>query len=183
MNPAPYPLAVTEAATAEPRPSPEGGLSSVACRTSNAKGKCQNAKTPNLQNGTAKSLLPKNDGWEEKVQELRRRQEPVAAILDRTFGRFAKSRPDLWERRAFLMLVGVLYQWLEANEKEVSTEELVTLSRMLAEQRRAEAQSSRESNEEEARAAKAEGELPENFGEALKQVYGTNFHAPREDVE
>ena len=142
------------------------------------------ANTPKRQKQPANDSAPKTtDDWKEIVQERRRRQESVAKILNRTFGQFAQSHPDLWGRRAFLMLVGVMYQWLEANEKEVSTEELVALSKMLAEQRRAEAQSARDSNEEEALAVKGEGELPENFGEAVKQIYGTNFQAPRENGE
>jgi hypothetical protein len=131
---------------------------------------------------TATGSQSKSDGWEEKVREHRRRQKSVATILNRTFGRFAKSHPDLWERRAYLMLVGVMYQWLAANEKEVSTEKLVGLSKMLAEQRRAEAQS-RDGAEIEPGAAKGEGELPGDFGEVVKQIYGTNFQAPRENGE
>ena len=138
------------------------------------------ANTPKRQKQPANDSAPKTtDDWKEIVQERRRRQESVAKILNRTFGQFAQSHPDLWGRRAFLMLVGVMYQWLEANEQEVSTEELVTLSKMLAEQRRAEAQS-HESAEPRTgpEAVGAEGELPENLGDAVKQVYGTNFQAP-----
>ena len=75
-------------------------------------------------------------------------------------------------------MVSVLFERLTTKGKDISTEELAALSKMLAEQRRAEAQSSRGRNEEEAQAAKGEGELPEDFGEVVKQFYGTNFQAP-----
>jgi hypothetical protein len=143
-----------------------------------AQGKRRNAKTPKRRKEiTNSSPRETKDGWQERVQAHRKRQESVAKILNRTFGRFAKSNPDLWERRAYLMMVGLMYQWLATNEKEVSTEELVALSKVLAEQRRAEAQS-RGSDEKETETVGPGGELPEDFGEAVKQVYGTNFQAP-----
>jgi hypothetical protein len=117
------------------------------------------------------------DDWEGKVRAHRCRQASVAKILNRTFGRFAKSNPELWERRAYLMLVGLMYERLAVNEQDISTDELTALSKALAEQRRAEAQL-RGSSEKEAQAVGAGGELPEDFGEVVKQIYGTNFHAP-----
>lgn len=141
-------------------------------------GKRRHAKTPKRRKRTVDSSPPEtNDGWQVKVQAHRKRQASVAKILNRTFGRFAKSNPDLWERRAYLMMVGLMYQWLATNEKEVSTEELVSLSKVLAEQRRAEARS-RGSGEKETETVGPGGELPEDIGEAVKQVYGTNFQAP-----
>ena len=156
-----------------------------ACGGPIAERKQRNAKMPKRRKRTSRAAEPEtNEGWKERVQAHRKRQGSVATILNRTFGRFAKSNPDLWERRAYLMLVGVMYQWLAANEKEVSTEELVALSKMLAEQRRAEAQS-RDNAEPQTgpESVGAEGELPEDFGQAVKQIYGTNFHTPRENVE
>ena len=77
--------------------------------------------------------------WKGKVRDYHRRQASVAAILDQTLGLFAKSDPRLWERRAYLMLVGLVYERLATNEKEISTDDLVTLAKVLAENRRAEA--------------------------------------------
>ncbi len=154
-----------------------------ACGGPIVEGKRRNAKTPKRRKRTSDTSEPEtSDGWQEKVQAHRKRQASVATILNRTFGRFAKSHPDLWERRAYLMLVGVMYQWLAANEKEVSTDELVSLSKMLAEQRRAEAQS-HDGGEKETEATGGRGELPGDFGEAVKQIYGTNFQAPSENGE
>jgi hypothetical protein len=129
--------------------------------------------------GVAFRVLERNG---RQVKSLRERQESLKKILDRTFGPEGKKNPNLWEKRAYLMLVGLLYERLATNENEVSTEELTALSKMLAEQRRAEAQS-RGSSEKEAQAVGAGGELPEDFGEVVKQIYGTNFHAPMGNAE
>ncbi len=107
----------------------------------------------------------------------RRRQESVAALLDQTFGRLADCSPDLWDRRAYLMLVGLVYERLATNEDEIPTDELVTLAKVLAENRRAEARSSenQRSREENDAPAVGTGELPTGVDCAVRQVYGTNL--------
>lgn len=113
-----------------------------------------------------------------KVKSRRVRQEWTGKVLKGMVGEKGEDNPHLLGQHAYLAMVSVLYERLTTHGKDISTEELAALSKMLAEQRRAEAQSSRGSSGEEARAAKGEGELPENFGEAVKQIYGTNFQAP-----
>jgi hypothetical protein len=117
--------------------------------------------------------------WGEKVRAHRRRQVSVAAILDETFGQFAKCSPDLWEHRAYLMLVGLVYERLATNEDELSTDELVTLSKVLAANRRAEAQRQpdRLPDDPTRPASPPAGELPDRFADAVRQVYGTNLDA------
>ncbi len=123
------------------------------------------------------------EGWGERVRSHRRRQASVAAILDQTFGRLAKCSPDLWERRAYLMLVGLVYERLATNEIEIPTDELVALAKILAENRRAEARH-RDNHRQQAAAESpgqsttpGTGELPERFADVVRQVYGTNFQA------
>ena len=113
-----------------------------------------------------------------EVKSLRDRQEWAEKLLKVMLGEKGKDNPRLLGQHAYLAIVSVLFERLTTNGKDISTEELAALSRMLAEQRRAEAQSSRGSSGEEAEAAKGEGELPADFGEAVKQIYGTNFQAP-----
>ncbi len=105
----------------------------------------------------------------------RRRQKSIAELLDHVFGPWRKCRPELWEHRTFLMLVGILYERLATNEKEIPTKELVAMSKALAEQRRAQAQSgaSHESNEE--RPDPGDGQLPANFPVVVRQIYGMDF--------
>jgi hypothetical protein len=151
----------------------------VNCQLPIAERKRRNAEKPKRRKRTADgSRVATKDDWEGKVRAHRCRQASVASILNRTFGRFAKSNPELWERRAYLMLVGLMYERLAVNEKEISTDELTALSKALAEQRRAEAQARDRRGVETDQAENRDGELPQDFAEIVRQVYGTNFHAP-----
>lgn len=118
-----------------------------------------------------------NDGWGEKICAHHRRQASVGMILDQTFGRLAKCSPDLWERRAYLMLVGLVYERLATNEDEISTEELVILAKVLAENRRVEARlkDTRLPPEATGPATPRTGALPDNLAAVVRQVYGTNL--------
>jgi len=115
-----------------------------------------------------------------RVAAQRRRQGSISVILNKTFGKFAKSNPELWERRAYLMLVGLLYERLATNEKEISTEELVSLSKMLAENRRVEARS-RDGRADPASPGIGDEGLPEEFEDAVRRVYGTNLDEPDDE--
>ena len=135
---------------------------------------------PDSNEPSGASPEPEPQSFDERIIAHRRRQASVGAILSETFGRFAESSPDLWDRRAYLMLVGIVYERLATNEDELSTEELVTLSKILAESRRAEAQShKRAPDDEDSRDnTSPSDELPEHFAETVRQVYGTNFQMP-----
>lgn len=114
-----------------------------------------------------------------EVKSLRDRQEWAGKVLKEMVGEKGKDNPQLLGQHAYLAMVAVLFERLTTHGKDISTEELAALSKMLAEQRRAEAQSSRGSHDEDAQAVKGEGELPEDFGEVVKQIYGTNFQGSR----
>ncbi len=120
------------------------------------------------------------DGTEQLVGDHRRRQESVAAILDQTFGQSAKCKPELWDRRAYLMLVGLVYEKLATNEYGIATNELVALAKVLAENRRVEARlvGEQSSASGDADRQPTSQRLPENFADIVRQVYGTNFHDP-----
>jgi len=117
-----------------------------------------------------------------EANSLKDRQKWVNALLKQVLGAKGKNNPRLLGQRVYLAMVAVLYDRLVTHGKDISTEELAALSKMLAEQRRAEAQSSRGSGGREEQGVEGEGELPENFGETVKQLYGTNFQAPSENV-
>ncbi len=121
-----------------------------------------------------------SDGWRGKLGAHRRRQASVAAIIDRLFGGLGQCNPDLWERRAYLLLVGLVYERLATDDEEISTDELVRLAKALAENRRIEAR--RRDGKEREQPAEADsppkGDLPERFGDIVRQVYGTNFQTP-----
>ncbi len=115
--------------------------------------------------------------WQGKVRDHHRRQASVAAILDQTLGHFAKSDPRLWERRAYLMLVGLVYERLATNEEEISTDDLVTLAKVLAENRRAEAraQGNHRISETPESLQSSTGKLPDHLADVVRQVYGTHL--------
>ena len=117
--------------------------------------------------------------WGEKVKNHRRRQASVAAILDRIFGPMAKSNPHLWDRRAYLMLVGLVYERLAGSE-DIPTDELVALAKVLAEGRRVEARLRETGQPAQACGPDrpATGGLPEDLTDVVRQVYGTNFQIP-----
>jgi hypothetical protein len=119
------------------------------------------------------------ESFHRRLRNHRVRQASVASILDKTFGKLAECAPDLWAHRAYLMLVGVVYERLAINEEDVSTEELVALAKVVAENRRLEVRL-REMDKPEAdngRASPRKGALPDHFGDIVRRVYGTNFHA------
>jgi hypothetical protein len=114
---------------------------------------------------------------QKQVEDFRNRQESVAQILKRTFGDLAKREPSLWAHHTYLMLVGLVYDRLASDEAEIPTAELIALSKILAENRRAEARSAEQGQPEtpENRLPSGEDELPENFADIVRRVYGTNF--------
>ena len=112
----------------------------------------------------------------EVVASHRLRQASVAAILDQLFGPFGASDPKLWERRAYLLLVGSVYERL-ATDAELGTDELVKLARVLAESRRSKSSKvSSRSEDDEAAAitsgAKGNGRLPDRFADMVRDLYG-----------
>lgn len=107
------------------------------------------------------------------VSKYRKRQLSVGAILDTTFGQLAKCNPDLWDRRAYLMLIGTLYEKLAINEDDLPTDELVALAKVLAENRRAEAHIRKAPVDVEAASpADNKGDPSDVLAEAVRRIYG-----------
>ena len=122
-----------------------------------------------------------DEDWKRKANVHHRRQASVAAILDQTFGQLAKCNPELWDRRAYLMLVGLVYERLATNEHEISNDDLVTLAKILAENRRVQARlDSTPYPPSDEPAAGAACRLPDRFADIVRQVYGTSFQPPGE---
>ena len=115
---------------------------------------------------------------EEAVAAHRLRQASVAAILDQVFGPFGTSDPKLWERRAYLLLVGSVYDRL-ATDAELGTDELVKLARVLAESRRsklsrASAGSADGGTAMTASDSEGNGRLPNRFADMVRDLYGAS---------
>lgn len=138
-------------------------------RTMGAEGHCESESSP--------AVASDEKQWPARLREHRRRQASIASILDVTFGMMADCSPDLWGRRAYLMLVGLVYERLAAGHDEVPTEEIVALAKVLAENRRVEVrlQEMEGRKQTESKPEPGSGRLPARFGEIVREVYGTNF--------
>ena len=129
------------------------------------------------------STTPPEDethAYDEQIDSYRQRMASVAGVLNEMFGALGESNPELWDRRAYLMIVALVYDRLVSDKSVLPTEELVTLSKVLAESRRAEAQSRKThaAKDDTTDKESPSDELPENFAETVRQVYGTNFQMP-----
>lgn len=117
--------------------------------------------------------------WRRRVASHRHRQASVASILDATFGRLAECHPDLWDRRAYMMLVGIVYERLALQECDIDNSELTALAKILAEGRRAQGRgSSNVDGSDPSADGSRNGKLPNRFADVVKQVYGTSFRPP-----
>ncbi len=110
-----------------------------------------------------------------KLKGVRRRQLRAGKVLRKTMGKEGESDRRLWEDGTYLKLVERIYVRLMDDKSGLPTEELTALSKAMAEHRRV---SVREPGATGPVAAGPAGEMPEDFGEAVKQIYGTNFQAP-----
>lgn len=110
----------------------------------------------------------------------RERQGSIAVILESCFGGPASQKPELWEQRAYLMLIGLVYERLATSAEDISSSELSTLAKVLVDARRAFGAGGKqaESASSEADAKPSAGALPKSFREAVQQVYGTKMPEP-----
>ena len=139
------------------------------------------------QETVAASRLPEDGAPEsapsnQRLREFRQRQASIASILESCFGDAANCKPELWERRAYLMVIGLVYERLAACEDDLPTGELATLAKVLVDARRALGERSKEADKvvQPTEATQPPGELPEPFCEAVRRVYGTNLGSPAE---
>jgi len=148
-------------------------------RLSNYLERCRSAANGRGQARTAPpdgDANPEEPSWDQ-IKAYRHRQASVAGILDGMFGQLANCNPSGWAHRTYLMLVGMVYERLASNEAEIPTDELIAMSKILAENRRAEVRLNehRRPDKPAEQTTKASNDLPENFADIVRQVYGTNF--------
>ena len=150
------------------------------CRESNTNGRAGTGDTASAKESSS---------WPDRLRSHRKRQASVASILDATFGPLGKCSPTLWDRRAYLMLVGLVYERLSIGEEELPTDEVVMLAKVLAEARRVDVRARETGSakddddcgaDKKDAATPRSGSLPDNFADVVRQVYGTNFHEPDE---
>ncbi len=128
---------------------------------------------------TGDQCVTPEDSWPDKVRSHRQRQASTASILDALFGPLADCDPKLWEQRAYLVLLGTVYERLAAAD-ELSPKEIADLGKVLAEHRRVDERTRAADAKQDAAPTShpPDGKLPEHFADVVRQVYGTNFHQP-----
>jgi len=118
---------------------------------------------------------------EKTLAAIRKRQRALAAALDEFYGEFRDNHPDLWNHRAYLMLIGTVYERLVGGSLELPMEELVQLAKVLADQTkvRGAVPVGKENRKkvlpgpERAAAATNDSEVPSHvIAEAIREVYG-----------
>jgi hypothetical protein len=89
-----------------------------------------------LKNRPATRQAPEaNVPDEEQIRAFRKRLKELIAFLDKAFGPLTEKNSHLWERRAYLLVVGLLHDRLTTSEAGLTTEELTALTKVLAEGR------------------------------------------------
>lgn len=115
------------------------------------------------------------DQFLRRLKGVRRRQRRAGKVLRKTMGKEGESDRRLWEDVTYLGLVEKIYVRLMEDKSGLPTADLTALSKAMAEHRRVSVREPRGTGPE---AVGTEGELPEDFGEAVRRIYGTNFQAP-----
>jgi len=104
-----------------------------------------------------------------RLKNVRRRQLRAGKVLKKIYGKQVESDRALWENGAYLQLVERIFVRLTDEKSGMPTAELTALTKAMAEHRRVSARGP------EAAETGAGGELPEQFAETVRQIYGVNI--------
>ncbi len=138
----------------------------------------QNPGAPGLERQKRPAKAGAKSRKKEALSEFRARQMSVARILDKMLGSWKKCDLDVWERRAYLLLVASVYERLLCGKREISTGELIALGKALAENRRVAARSPRENDSSPKAASRSRKKRStDDLTEIVQQVYGTRLTA------
>jgi|GEM_PF-3430001 len=114
---------------------------------------------------------------EKHMYSQRKRQAEIATVLRQLFGNLADIEPQLWSHRAFLMLMGLAFEKLSTNEHELSTDELVKLTKALGDACRVQPRIRAAASGNTTATHRGTCSLPRNFADIVRQIYGTNISA------
>lgn len=112
------------------------------------------------------------DAWSQRLAEHRSRQASVATILERLAGPLSACRPHLWGKRAWWMLIGLIYERLATDAEGISTGDLLTMARVLTES--AEGADRKRASGRKSRRAR-EAALPD----VVRRLYGIELRGAR----
>jgi len=126
-----------------------------------------------IKQSAAAGALKTTKSTDESLGDLRQRQAYVSKILEQLFGPFGESNPKLWRRRAYLLLVGIVYEGLATGDLQVSTKELIELTKVLANTELPNRNGRVKANSKVRTKASGEGTA---LKEAVRELYGTSLH-------
>lgn len=112
------------------------------------------------------------EAWSQRLAEHRSRQASVATILERLAGPLSACRPHLWSKRAWWMLIGLIYERLATDAEGISTGDLLTMARVLTES--AEGADRKRASGRKSRRAR-EAALPD----VVRRLYGIELRGAR----
>lgn len=131
------------------------------------------------------------EGFDPKtaLRAFRRRMHYVGEVIRELFGAQHNGNPEMATRAAYLTVVARIIQALNDDNGTLSTDQLASLSKVLAEQRRldiSEMELERRLSKDTPKEGAPEGvskSLPQDFNRIVEQIYGTNLDAQNEPTD
>ena len=139
-----------------------------------------------VANGTATpaaEATPFPDESAPQTAAFRKRIARTGRTLSAMAEALANDDPVRWGRGVYLALLGRVFDVLDGQQNALPLDDLAVLSKIIAEQRRAETQASellykgRDNTDGDSGGATAgrDRSLPDDFGELVRRLYGTNL--------
>jgi hypothetical protein len=116
--------------------------------------------------------------------DLHRRWEAARRIVHQAVGTEDEHDPRIWERGLYQLWLWLVVERLVVRRDEIDVGELSVISKMLYDQRKLSLDEAKQRQKTgdgaQGNGAAASTQLPEHFGELVRQIYGTNFQADGE---
>lgn len=113
--------------------------------------------------------------------ELHRRWEAARRIVHQAVGTEDEHDPRIWERGLYQLWLWLVVERLVVRRDEIDVGELSVISKMLYDQRKLSLDEVKQRHKDgdgaQGNGAARSTQLPEHFGELVRQIYGTNFQA------
>ena len=115
--------------------------------------------------------------------ELHRRWEHARRIVQDAVGKEDEHDPRIWERGLYQLWLWLVVERLVVRRDEMDVGELSVVSKMLYDQRKLSLDEAKQRDKAgdttRGNGAATSPQLPEHFGELVRQIYGTNFQDDR----
>jgi hypothetical protein len=134
--------------------------------------------------GRKRTSKQKGQAWAAADRaELHRRWEHARRIVQDAVGKEDEHNPRIWERGLYQLWLWLVVERLVVRRDEMDVGELSVISKMLYDQRKLSLDEAKQ-RDKAGDAARGNGaatspQLPEHFGELVRQIYGTNFQDDR----